>query len=226
MRGVGAGRGGRIAGSPLRVPRCSRHTPTTTMRARVCPMSLFRKTSSNVSEYPPASRDRSQALDGNAEILPCRGARKVRPTAPFVIDEQATPSCDARMEHVRRIRRDRLKRILDQQFPGRGGQAALAHVLDRQTGYISRCLSGEKPIGEVFARYIEQSLHLPTYWLDGERADGPPVEAHHATLLERFDALTPGQKVEFLELLEYVRRRNDEIFRHLQQKVVAAPEGA
>lgn len=130
------------------------------------------------------------------------------------------------MEHVRRIRRDRLKRILDEQFPGRGGQASLAHVLNRQTGYISRCLSGEKPIGEIFARHIEQSLHLPTYWLDGERADGPPVEAHHATLLERFDALTPGQKVEFLELLEYVRRRNDEIFRHLQQKVVAAPEGA
>lgn len=141
------------------------------------------------------------------------------------MDEQEIRPYGVRMEDVRRIRRKRLKRILDEQFPGRGGQASLAQMLDRQTSYISRCLSGEKPIGEVFARHIEQSLHLPIYWLDGEPTDGPYVEPYHATLLERFGALTPSQKVEFLELLESVRRRNDEIFQHLQQKALAVAEG-
>lgn len=128
------------------------------------------------------------------------------------------------MEHVRRIRKERLRRILDEQFPGRGGQALLAQVLDRQTGYISRCLSGEKPIGEVFARHIEQSLHLPLYWLDGEQAEGRPISPRHATLLERFDALTPSQQVEFLERMEHVRRLNEEIFEHLQRKSIVPLE--
>lgn len=129
------------------------------------------------------------------------------------------------MENVRRMRRERLKRILDEQFPGRGGQALLAQVLDRQTGYISRCLSGEKPIGEVFARHVEQSLHLPLYWLDGEQTEGRAVGPRHVTLLERFDALTTGQQVEFLELLARVCRRNEEIFQHLQRKSVEPADG-
>jgi hypothetical protein len=129
------------------------------------------------------------------------------------------------MEDLRRIRRERLRRILDEQFPGRGGQALLAQVLDRQTGYVSRCLNGEKPIGEVFARHVEQSLHLPRYWLDGERSEGRPVSPRHAALLERFDALTPNQQIEFLDLLERVRRRNEEIYQHLQRKP-QAPAGS
>lgn len=97
------------------------------------------------------------------------------------------------MEDLRGIRRARLKRILDEQFPGRGGQALLAQVLDRQTGYLSRCISGAKPIGEDFARHIELSLHLPRYWLDGAPLEGQALSVQHAELLERFDALTPGQ---------------------------------
>ncbi len=130
------------------------------------------------------------------------------------------------MEDVRHIRRQRLRRILDEQFPGRGGQALLAQVLDRQTGYVSRCLNGEKPIGEVFARHVEQALHLPRYWLDGDLPEARPVHPRHAALLERFDALTPGQQLEFLDLLERVRKRNEEIFQHLQRKSpVAGGEG-
>ena len=128
------------------------------------------------------------------------------------------------MEDLRRIRRERLRRILDEQFPGRGGQALLAQVLDRQTGYISRCLNGEKPIGEVFARHVEQSLHLPRYWLDGERSEGRTITTRHAALLERFDALTPNQQIEFLDLLDRVRRRNEDIFQHLQRKAQAPAE--
>ena len=129
------------------------------------------------------------------------------------------------MEDLRGTRRDRLRRILDEQFPGRGGQTLLAQVLDRQTGYISRCLNGEKPIGEVFARHVEQALHLPRYWLDGEQSGGRSISPRHAVLLECFDALAPGQQVEFLELLEKAHQRNEEIYQHLQRKVVAQIEG-
>ena len=156
-------------------------------------------------------------------LLAC-AFRLVKLTFRKVIDGDSTHPYDVKMEDVRRIRRERLRRLLDEQFPGRGGQALLVQVLDRQTGYISRCLNGEKPIGEVFARHVEQALHLPRYWLDGDLRDARPMSPRHATLLERFDALTPGQQVEFLDLLERVRRRNEEIFQHLQRKSLA-PSG-
>lgn len=122
----------------------------------------------------------------------------------------------ADLHDLHEIRRARLKEILDQQFPGRGGQALLARVLDRQDGYVSRCLSGEKPIGEVFARHVEQALHLPRYWLDGAQVDGRVITVQQAALLERFDALTPAQQREVLESLEFTCRRNQEIHEHLQ----------
>lgn len=120
------------------------------------------------------------------------------------------------MEDLRKIRKERLREILDQQFPGRGGQAALAHVLERQTGYVSRCLSGEKTIGESFARHVERSLHLPRFWLDRAHFDGRMLSARQVALLERFDALTPGQQIEVLESLELTRLRNQEILEQLQ----------
>lgn len=115
-----------------------------------------------------------------------------------------------------------MRRILAEQFPGRGGQALLAQVLDRQTGYISRCLNGEKPIGEVFARHVEERLHLPRYWLDGERLAEQLSTPQHALLIQRFDALTPTQQAEFLELLDSVLRRNAEIFECMQRRTCSA----
>lgn len=129
------------------------------------------------------------------------------------------------IERLQQIRRERLQRILDDRFPGRGGQALLATALNRQTGYVSRCLSGGKLIGEVFARHIEQSLHLSRYWLDGPLPGASVDSPHHAALLERFDALTPSQQSEFLEALERLRRRNEEIIQHLQRKDRAQTEG-
>lgn len=126
------------------------------------------------------------------------------------------------MEDLRKIRRERLRRILAEQFPGRGGQALLAQVLDRQTGYISRCLNGEKPIGEVFARHVEERLHLPRYWLDGERLAEQLSTPQHALLIQRFDALTPTQQAELLELLDSVLRRNAEIFECMQRRTCSA----
>ena len=131
-----------------------------------------------------------------------------------------------KMESLRKIRKERLRQILDQQFPGRGGQALLAQVLERQTGYVSRCLSGEKPIGEVFARHVERALHLPRYWLDGMHVDGRMISAQQAALLERFDALTPSQQREVLESLEQTRRRNQEIHEHLQRRALQSTDDA
>lgn len=117
-----------------------------------------------------------------------------------------------------------MRKILDEQFPGRGGQALLAQVLDRQTGYLSRCLNGDKPIGEVFARHVEEALHLPRYWLDGVQAQGRSMSTHHVALLERFDALTPSQQRELMEQLDATRKRNQEIYEHLRGR--ASPESA
>ena len=129
------------------------------------------------------------------------------------------------MENLRRIRRERLRKILDEQFPGRGGQALLAQVLDRQTGYISRCLHGDKPIGEVFARHVEEALHLPRYWLDGVQTQGRSMSTQHVALLERFDALTPGQQRELMEQLDAMRKRNQEVYEHLRDKASPASSG-
>lgn len=128
------------------------------------------------------------------------------------------------MQEMRVIRRARLKRLLDEQFPGRGGQALLAQVLERQTGYISRCLSGEKPIGEVFARHIEERLHLPRYWLDGDHAESGHLTQQQFQLIERFVALTPRQQQEVLELLDQMHRRNAEVLEHFRLRVAVAPE--
>lgn len=60
------------------------------------------------------------------------------------------------------IRRTNLSLLLGSRFSG--SQAALAAAIDRQASYISRCLAApgknSKPIGEKFARHIEQSLDL------------------------------------------------------------------
>ncbi len=122
------------------------------------------------------------------------------------------------MKDLRKIRRDRLRQIREEHFAGRGGQALLAQTLDRQTGYLSRCLSGEKPIGEVFARHVEMSLNLPRYWLDGAHLDGRTLTPQQSDLLERFAGLTPSQQRDLLDSLESTRRYNEEIYGHLARR--------
>ena len=69
---------------------------------------------------------------------------------------------------IQDIRRANLNALVTARF--HGNQSALATAVDRQASYISRCLAApgknSKPIGEKFARHIEQSLGLPAGALD------------------------------------------------------------
>ena len=123
------------------------------------------------------------------------------------------------MDDIHRIRQQRLQNILAEEFPGRGGQALLAQALERQSGYISRCLRGEKTIGEKFARYVEEKLHLPRFWLDSERNVANRVlDPEHVELLENFEALTPSQQRSLFVNIAEMRRQNDEVFLHMVRR--------
>lgn len=69
---------------------------------------------------------------------------------------------------IQAIRRANLAALIQTRFEGK--QSALATAVDRQASYISRCLAepgkNAKPIGEKFARHIEQALNLPNGALD------------------------------------------------------------
>ncbi|MDL4861416.1 S24 family peptidase [Halomonas elongata] len=70
-------------------------------------------------------------------------------------------------------RRENLRALMNERFEGK--RARLAHAIEREPSYISRCLSDKahrKKIGEEFARHIEGTLHLPPGWMDREH-DGP-----------------------------------------------------
>ncbi|WFM72929.1 helix-turn-helix transcriptional regulator [Halomonas sp. CKK8] len=64
-------------------------------------------------------------------------------------------------------RRENLRQLLEERFQGK--KASLAHAIEREPSYISRCLSDKahrKNIGEDFARHIERSLGLSEGWMD------------------------------------------------------------
>jgi phage repressor protein C with HTH and peptisase S24 domain len=69
-------------------------------------------------------------------------------------------------------RRARLRELIDLQYAGK--QSALAAVIERQAGYVSRCLNGQKRIGEDFARHVERASRRPYGWLD---STGPAADA-------------------------------------------------
>ncbi len=98
-------------------------------------------------------------------------------------------------------RRQRLLQLLAERFPGRGGRSALALRIERQPGYVSRCLNGQKRIGEAFARDVELRLHLPPFWLDGVRTDASPLSSQQRALLEAFEALDPARREAFLRAM-------------------------
>ncbi|MBB3142219.1 LexA family protein [Halomonas organivorans] len=73
------------------------------------------------------------------------------------------------------LRRDNLRALLNERFEGK--KAALAHAIEREPSYISRCLSDKahrKKIGEDFARHIEKALALPNGWMDRETTEAVP----------------------------------------------------
>ena len=96
------------------------------------------------------------------------------------------------------LRRQRLLELIADRFPGRGGRSAFAARIGRQPGYVSRCLNGQKHVGEAFARDVEVCLHLPPFWLDGARDDAQGLSLQEQQLVEAFAALSPWQREDFL----------------------------
>lgn len=69
------------------------------------------------------------------------------------------------------LRRDNLRSLVEERFEG--NKAKLAHAIEREPSYISRCLSDKahrKKIGEDFARHIERALKLGDGWMDRDHS--------------------------------------------------------
>lgn len=123
-------------------------------------------------------------------------------------------------------RRRRLQEILTERFPGRGGRSTLASRLERQPGYVSRCLNGGKRIGEAFARHVEERLQLPAFWLDGPLNTGADLSGQQIALLHGFAELTAEQQSELLASLDDTIRRNRAIYIHLARRDHAVVDDA
>ncbi|GHB30734.1 S24 family peptidase [Salinicola rhizosphaerae] len=93
------------------------------------------------------------------------------------------------------IRRRNLQALVNERFGGK--KARLADAIDRQSSYISRCLSSgshRKRIGEEFARHTEASLGLVKGWLDEEHLDKQAVEE---TPIETYGKPTSDNELTF-----------------------------
>jgi hypothetical protein len=115
----------------------------------------------------------------------------------------------------------RLEQILTERHPGRGGRSALAARLQRQPGYVSRCLNGSKRIGEAFARHVELRLQLPAFWLDGLPEPDQMLSARQIDLLRGFAELTVEQQDEVLSAMAETARRNRLVYEHLARRRAA-----
>jgi hypothetical protein len=118
-------------------------------------------------------------------------------------------------------RRLRLEQILTERYPGRGGRSALAARLERQPGYVSRCLGGGKRIGEAFARHVELRLQLPAFWLDGLPEPDQWLSARQLELLRGFAELTAEQQDEVMTAVAETSRRNRAVYEHLARRLAA-----
>ncbi len=74
-------------------------------------------------------------------------------------------------EQLHDIRRKRLAELVAEA----GNQAEFARIIGRNSGYVSRLLSGDRALGEKLAREIERSTGRPAWWLDGYPAEGQPA---------------------------------------------------
>ena len=110
---------------------------------------------------------------------------------------------------------------MTERYPGRGGRSALAARLERQPGYVSRCLNGNKRIGEAFARHVELRLQLPAFWLDGLPEPDQVLSARQIDLLRAFAELTVEQQDEVLRAIAETALRNHRVYEHLAQRRAA-----
>ncbi|BBL75606.1 hypothetical protein [Methylomagnum ishizawai] len=76
------------------------------------------------------------------------------------------------MTDLKIIRRERLRQLINEMYGGH--QASFAHRIERAPDYISRCLTGNKGIGEELARSIEREFQLPDYWMDRAKSTVEP----------------------------------------------------
>jgi hypothetical protein len=116
------------------------------------------------------------------------------------------------------VRRARLKELISERFPGRGGQARLAAAIERQPDYISRCLSGKKGIGEDLARLIETKLCLPRLWMDGTPQENA-LSPRQLALLGLFEGLTESQQEDLMRDLQEKEQSNRTLFIELKKKL-------
>lgn len=83
--------------------------------------------------------------------------------------------------HLRNVRRLRLRELVRSHFGGR--QSAFASAIERSPSYVARLFSDNpshaRNIGESLARQIEELCNLPTGWLD-RSADEPAAVARSA----------------------------------------------
>ncbi len=103
------------------------------------------------------------------------------------------------------LRRENLRKLLEDRFEGK--KSALAHAIEREPSYISRCLSDKshrKKIGEDFARHIERSLNLPSGWMDQDQDKSSAVVSEHPAFKE--SNVAPPPKMEgYVPVLSWIQ---------------------
>lgn len=105
---------------------------------------------------------------------------------------------------VYETRKLHLRNIMALKFGGI--QKNLATAINRQPDYISRCLKGEKRIGEAFARHIEQCLEMPTGVMDTPTSDLNKLPEIHVRN-------TTKSAKEYLEAIEVIAQDTRKIVR-------------
>ena len=99
------------------------------------------------------------------------------------------------MSAIYEARKERLRQVMVERFDGR--QIALAASLGKEPNYISRIFGGTKKIGEEIARYFEERLGKPPYWLDGSLTNLKLASSNHWPFpipYERYEALPQEKK--------------------------------
>ncbi len=94
---------------------------------------------------------------------------------------------------IKSIRQANLQALIGNRFEGK--QSALAEAIDRSSSYVNRCLmpfdkKGSKPIGEKFARHIEQTLGMQPYSLDIEPGNDSPARRSPLSVAETMSSYT------------------------------------
>ncbi|WP_049866924.1 S24 family peptidase [Pseudomonas monteilii] len=122
--------------------------------------------------------------------------------------------------HLRNVRRKRLRELVRSHFGGR--QSAFASAIERSPSYVARLFSDNpshaRNIGESLARQIEGLCNLPSGWLD--RSADEPAAAATSVSSASDGAVSPA-----LNVKEWVSTDDHEYeFRQVSIPVLEIPE--